>query len=177
MDEQREKVLVVINGQLEWVAPDSPEALADAERKAKLKAGLPDSVPEPWVAEQGYDTLIMAANGSFAGSSPYRDRVIACVNACAGMDDPAAEIERLQCELTAFKEVARPQVAAAGDMLILSMHNEYLRETIGELVDNLTACINELGIHAIDKGMNPTKIESIIGYHAAITKAKAVLNG
>ena len=34
------------------------------------------------------------------------NRIVACVNACAGMDDPAAEISRLRDELAAWKAEA-----------------------------------------------------------------------
>ena len=33
-------------------------------------------------------------------------RIVACVNACAGMDDPAAEISRLRARLAAWKAEA-----------------------------------------------------------------------
>ena len=60
--------------------------------------------PEPWPENarelNGTDLLVVVGqerikSGSFAGLA-NRQRAVACVNACAGMNDPAAEIERLR---------------------------------------------------------------------------------
>lgn len=62
--------------------------------------------PEPWIGT-GMTTIRAAAHNTEVGSTTgystgdaaataNRDRIVACVNACAGMDDPAADIARLR---------------------------------------------------------------------------------
>jgi len=51
---------------------------------------------EPWSYNYDLD-LALTRNGS----AVYERRIIACVNACAGMADPAAEIANLKMELDA----------------------------------------------------------------------------
>jgi hypothetical protein len=49
------------------------------------------------------------STGSFSLDEANASRIVACVNACAGMEDPAAEIERLKAqrdELLAALELA-----------------------------------------------------------------------
>ena len=43
-------------------------------------------------AETGDKELVIP----FRLSMPYRDRIVDCVNACAGMDDPEGEIKALK---------------------------------------------------------------------------------
>jgi hypothetical protein len=58
-------------------------------------------------------------------------RIAACVNACAGMDDPAAEIAHLRAELQHTKCLLESERACRqGDMAVV----EALRETVAELV-------------------------------------------
>lgn len=65
--------------------------------------------PEPWVANyngifrgyEHYQVFLGKMSGSGSECSPAKDeanaeRVVACVNACAGMADPAAEIEAMR---------------------------------------------------------------------------------
>ena len=59
--------------------------------------------PEPW--EQS-GTNIIDSRGFYLGecrSEKGAARIVACVNACAGMEDPAKEIFRLHAELQAMQ--------------------------------------------------------------------------
>lgn len=54
---------------------------------------------EPWQNELGDFEIYPRTGGdatAYAEGAKTRDRVIACVNACAGMSDPAAEIQALR---------------------------------------------------------------------------------
>ena len=65
--------------------------------------------PEPWiytafdvpilftgVIKHNEGREIAAIYGNMGAGEANAARIVACVNACAGMDDPAAEIERLR---------------------------------------------------------------------------------
>ena len=66
--------------------------------------------PEPWEAKNGTDIVTtwntvyggpnLIARAALLGSTEYRDsnarRIVACVNACEGMTDPAKEIAALR---------------------------------------------------------------------------------
>ena len=61
---------------------------------------------EPWAARHGTlgSTVVCGVHGEILVSGPkhesFAERIVACINACAGMDDPQAEIERLRaCRL------------------------------------------------------------------------------
>jgi hypothetical protein len=57
---------------------------------------------EPWNCSGKFQDIVYTRSGMVgADSQLYRDRIIACVNACAGMADPAAEIANLKMELDA----------------------------------------------------------------------------
>ena len=52
---------------------------------------------EPWQPSDTWKDIALNSKGSFASESPaYRDRIIVCVNACAGMADPAREIQAMR---------------------------------------------------------------------------------
>jgi len=62
---------------------------------------------EPWQNELGDFEIYPSTGGdatAYAEGARTRDRVIACVNACAGMRDPAAEMQALR---DAVKEARR----------------------------------------------------------------------
>ena len=63
---------------------------------------------EPWRDQMGTVRDRMEYLVSMA-SPETRDRIIACVNACAGMPDPAAEIEAMRKEIERFKANNRYQ--------------------------------------------------------------------
>jgi hypothetical protein len=69
--------------------------------------------PEPWrvyawrndstfaveyIQPSGISAFVCQMNGSNGQSEANASRIVACVNACAGMEDPAAEIERLKAQ-------------------------------------------------------------------------------
>lgn len=82
--------------------------------------------PEPWVAtrncaywEIGIEVDGYYANriGDVCATDPHNPdsgkqeansaRIVACVNACAGMDDPAAEISRLRADINSASNALR----------------------------------------------------------------------
>ena len=61
--------------------------------------------PEPWELRKMHGTEMWGAKSHISDWFVFEfalekdaARIVACVNACAGMDDPAAEIERLRAE-------------------------------------------------------------------------------
>lgn len=58
---------------------------------------------EPWQNELGDFEIYDRTSGdavAYAEDAKKRDRVIVCVNACAGMADPAAEIQAMREAIT-----------------------------------------------------------------------------
>jgi len=71
---------------------------------------------EPWQPSDTWKDIALNSKGSFVSESPaYRDRIIVCVNACAGMADPAREIQTMR---DAFKEAAFAAVCQERDARI-----------------------------------------------------------
>ena len=85
--------------------------------------------PEPWeayygcvIAESEQGITINGGTGKEAReyyggnligesiSDANADRIVACVNACAGMEDPAAEIAALRAEVERLKPAAKPSL-------------------------------------------------------------------
>ena len=72
---------------------------------------MPECTPGPWeVSSDGCHINAEGVAGSIAvtyGPEPDREedarRIVACVNACEGMDDPAAEIAHLRFEVERLK--------------------------------------------------------------------------
>jgi len=75
--------------------------------------------PEPWrvyawlndstfaveyIQPSRVSAFICQMNGSNDKSKANASRIVACVNACAGMEDPADEIDRLKAERAALLE-------------------------------------------------------------------------
>ena len=56
---------------------------------------------EPWRVQHGDESewFLVLKNGAFPSGIADAERIVACVNACAGMDDPAAELARLQARV------------------------------------------------------------------------------
>lgn len=57
--------------------------------------------PTPWKSlssKDGFDPCIVDTKGMYVSvsSDEFREHVVQCVNACAGMNDPVAEIEQLR---------------------------------------------------------------------------------
>ena len=68
--------------------------------------------PEPWVESHtlvfGDDTLVArCANENTANAQ----RIVDCVNACAGMNDPATEIATLRARVAELVKAAEPEPA------------------------------------------------------------------
>lgn len=119
----------------------------DAFRKATADAFEAPDFGEPWAAYPGSDA-VDERDGTLAFSSPWEDRlnrIIACVNACAGMADPAKEIASLKgerdClndELSAICSRANAHDAAEACGLIQGMR-EAIREAYASLANVSTA--------------------------------------
>lgn len=59
----------------------------------------PEHTPEPWIAG---DNAIAGADGAtvaYIGSVADGDRIVACVNALAGVDDPAVALAEIRAAL------------------------------------------------------------------------------
>lgn len=57
---------------------------------------------EPWQSETGDFEIYSKSEHNataYAESARIRDRIIKCINACAGMQDPAAEIEAMRAAI------------------------------------------------------------------------------
>jgi hypothetical protein len=90
--------------------------------------------PEPWQVNHGDKGQVCDADGERRGCAPIAHcagsaaekranaaRIVACVNACAGMYDPARTIETMNADaLTADKELARLRVQC--DELLAALH-------------------------------------------------------
>jgi len=86
---------------------------------------------EPWSPSYKFQGIAYTKTGMVgADSQLYRDRVVACVNACAGMADPAIEIASL-CNAIRLAESAA--VAAFDERDRLVSENERLQADLDEL--------------------------------------------
>ena len=83
--------------------------------------------PEPWsigtsritslsicaIDSDGNEAIIASPNFNFSNHHENARRIVTCVNACAGMDDPAAEIAELKRQrdelLAAMKTIANSE--------------------------------------------------------------------
>jgi hypothetical protein len=68
--------------------------------------------PEPWEkiedwVKKGGEKVALVYGIDNTQEHANAARIVACVNACAGMDDPAAEIERLRAIESDMPEVLR----------------------------------------------------------------------
>lgn len=65
---------------------------------------------EPWINDVygfvGSNTGCIADLRVYHNRRENARRIVACVNACAGMDDPAAEIARLRAEVEKMHDIA-----------------------------------------------------------------------
>lgn len=121
--------------------------------------------PEPWLV--CYDGRIDSHDGelvcAFSWSS-YKEfteeganatRIVACVNACAGMSDPAAQIQGLY--------VARETLATvAAEREALRAERDALREALQAMV-----CMS-------DKGSQPRKFDEALSWRENDLKARAL---
>lgn len=86
---------------------------------SEAKTGKAGVYGEPWTWRKplGSHAGVRIANEQFIGDlyHPYGKRAIACVNACAGMDDPAEEIARLREALMCARAVYQEYKASGGD--------------------------------------------------------------
>ena len=77
--------------------------LAGPIRKGEVMSGANATLfGEPWAARHGTlgSTVVCGVHGEILVSGPkhesFAERIVACFNACAGMADPQAEIDRLR---------------------------------------------------------------------------------
>ena len=65
---------------------------------------------EPWQSETGDFEIYSKSEHNataYAESARIRDRIIKCINACVGMQDPAAEIEAMRAAIREAHSVLR----------------------------------------------------------------------
>lgn len=70
----------------------------------------PKHTPEPWrIFSSAQPSCIVDDAGDICRARSPLDaaRIVACVNACAGMDDPSAEIARLRAQRTELAKALR----------------------------------------------------------------------
>lgn len=114
VDAERRRALVSWNGNTpDWRPWFKLEKYRRSRPKRKEQPmTTPKHTPEPWMVRDERSSLrivggvenrtwIATMTGSVSDPESMADasRIIACVNACAGMEDPAAEIARLRAEL------------------------------------------------------------------------------
>lgn len=88
---------------------------------------------EPWQNKDGDFEIYPNTGGeavAYAESSQTRDRIIACVNACAGMADPEKEIAELRQALSG-------RTVSCEQCNTLATENQAMREAIREAYENL----------------------------------------
>jgi hypothetical protein len=90
--------------------------------------------PEPWEIneDQSHDGIfnVCSANGEYIctvwgihdNGRSNADRIVACVNACAGMDDPQAEIARLKAREAELERLMERIIAMPEDAFDLARH-------------------------------------------------------
>ena len=111
--------------------------------------------PEPWPPFAEHVEINGVNDGE--APTPYHllkradyERARACVNACAGMDDPAAEIAKLRRDLEANIESRHMEGAAFNKCL-------HLRDELAAaLIDVLDGCAGIVPL--VQSGGDPTKI-------------------
>ena len=93
--------------------------------------------PEPWRrANHGTEEIeskgaaLLADFGNIGTARADRDRAIACVNACVGVEDPAAEIARLREIEAAARALVRARLEEP-EVLACSWPEENLRFALG----------------------------------------------
>jgi hypothetical protein len=122
--------------------PFTLEQWREAERAFAATLGEPAHLPEPWEVEHmGGETWVAIAPGGKFGKSlvlsevgPYEGeqmkRAVACVNACAGLADPADAILEARAALKRLKH--RFEANPGGDQL-----GQADAEAIGEALRKL----------------------------------------
>ena len=80
---------------------------------------------EPWRIEGFNGKLFIVDSRDFTRSGKdHLQRMVDCVNACAGMEDPEAEVKRLRTTVAAVEHTA-----------------EVLQDRVNELEDQLQRCL------------------------------------
>lgn len=131
---------------------------------------------EPWKlhTDFAYDITV---NGALAASFEELDkanRAISCVNACAGMVDPAAEIQEMREELADIRQRLKghPDSKLDGESGFATRVSDEAREAaaiVPELVTALEACSLVLAGERLSKTFLVNALEKA---QSALTKAK-----
>lgn len=82
-------------------------------------------------------------NGLVEDCQKRADRIVACVNACAGMADPAKEIEAMREAIKIVKDLAEWSARYPRGM-IYSASNRKMDEELVELEKRATAALTKL---------------------------------
>lgn len=100
----------------------------------------PKHMPEPWrVFSSAQPSCIVDDAGDICRARSPLDaaRIVACVNACAGMDDPAAEIALMRL---AGERLATDYANADAEAVILREQRDSLAAALRACVDNYYNC-------------------------------------
>lgn len=127
---------------------------------------------EPWRPSQMWSTGYERAGAVAFDSNKHRDRIIACVNACAGMADPAKEIAAMReaLNLQGYK-LAGFEAEVAG----LRAENEAMREAI-VAADKAIRMLNHEGMcfcdaqYATNAGSHPRHSDECVQTNVALAK-------
>lgn len=76
---------------------------------------------EPWNLDTGDDDILIRSRFGQVVSTNTLERIVSCVNACAGMSDPAAEIQALREAASCLSRLA--DHGHAEDCLFLNRAN------------------------------------------------------
>lgn len=111
----------------------------------EVKIGKAATYGEPWrIDDRDFGLVDSKELEVEVGLPEFDRRIIACVNACAGMDDPAAEIESLRARLEWLGKFKTVSVGRMADGAYVNAWNEpgdgskayaYRKETIDEAID------------------------------------------
>lgn len=97
--------------------------------------------PEPWVfeSEPSYYSEIFGSNGESVctfvddPSGVDVDRILSCVNACAGMEDPGKEIQRMRRQIHTLLSGLEQTLPALVEIMLSGDVGELLNDPVGHL--------------------------------------------
>lgn len=113
--------------------------------------------PEPWFVREfgthtdrpSYFVMMSQTKGLFQTSDKsLSNRIVACVNACAGMNDPEAEIENLKKQVQAHRNSAYKASVANADLIAeITRMKENMREVV-QFLEHVQYEISPIGRRA-----------------------------
>lgn len=109
--------------------------------------------PEPWVVNGYLDIWHSGGPGGHmfnADTVGNADRIVACVNACAGMDDPAAELTRLRADLAAAVAERDRLAEALTEIADEKVHKRYIQSILAVSPDCDRGCLWAEAVESIE---------------------------